>query len=306
MVGARSGNRSALAFISRYASFTKDTLCKGTDQAMARVAIQGLPGSNSDLAAKQHFGLDVQMLAENTIQDMIAALSSGSADYALLAVENSFAGSVQGAYETLLETDFRIQAEVILRVHHALLALPGQTIEGLGRVRSHPQALAQCIRFLDRYHLKPESWYDTAGAAKDLAGSDLLDVGVVASTQAAQLYGLAVIAERIEDTPFNFTRFFVLGHEAPGFGEYNKTSVVFATRHRPAALYSCLGEFAQRGINLTKIESRPRQNRPWEPIFFVDFEGHWQDESCQNALNGLLQHASFVKMLGSYPAQKTI
>jgi prephenate dehydratase len=104
---------------------------------------------------------------------------------------------------------------------------------------------------------------------------------------------------------FNFTRFFVLGHDDPPRGEYNKTSLVFATRHRPAALYECLGEFASRDINLTKIESRPRRNRPWEPVFYLDFEGHWQDPICQEALARLLQRASFVKMLGSYPAVKT-
>jgi prephenate dehydratase len=105
--------------------------------------------------------------------------------------------------------------------------------------------------------------------------------------------------------PFNYTRFFILGDDDPQPGEFNKTSIVFATRNRPAALYECLGEFATRGLNLTKIESRPRRNRPWEPIFFLDFEGHWHDPACQEAMARLLQRASFVKMLGSYPAVKT-
>ncbi|MFN8451730.1 MAG: hypothetical protein U0521_24845 [Anaerolineae bacterium] len=104
--------------------------------------------------------------------------------------------------------------------------------------------------------------------------------------------------------PFNYTRFFIIGDDDPPRSEFNKTSIVFATRNRPAALYECLGEFAARGLNLTKIESRPRRNRPWEPIFFLDFEGHWQDTNCQEALARLLQRASFVKMLGSYPAVK--
>jgi prephenate dehydratase len=116
---------------------------------------------------------------------------------------------------------------------------------------------------------------------------------------------LDVLATEIEDAQFNFTRFFALGHDDPPRGEFNKTSLVFATRNRPAALYECLGEFALRGLNLTKIESRPRRNRPWEPVFFLDFEGHWQDPLCQEALARLLQRASFVKMLGSYPAVKT-
>ena len=124
----------------------------------------------------------------------------------------------------------------------------------------------------------------------------------IASTLAAELYGLDIIEPNIEDVPHNFTRFFILGIEDAARAELNKTSLVFATRHRPAALYQCLGEFAERGINLTKIESRPRRNRPWEYIFYLDFEGHWQDSVCESALVALLRLASFVKMLGSYPA----
>src|SRR6185436_17214672 len=172
-------------------------------------------------------------------------------------------------------------------------------------VRSHPQALAQCEQFLSRNKLKALPWYDTAGAALDLSKDRAEGVGAVASELAGQLYGLDAIATQIEDVSFNFTRFFKLGHDDPVRGEYNKTSLVFATRHRPSALYDCLGEFATRGLNLTKIESRPRRNRPWEPVFYLDFEGHWQDPVCQEALARLLQRASFVKMLGSYPAVKT-
>jgi prephenate dehydratase len=178
-------------------------------------------------------------------------------------------------------------------------------LDDLKSVRSHPQALAQCEHFLRRYRLKAIPWYDTAGAARDLAQDSAPETGAIASELAGQLYGLDIIASNIEDVMFNFTRFFVLGHDDPPRGEYNKTSIVFATRHRPAALYECLGEFASRGINLTKIESRPRRNRPWEPVFYLDFEGHWQDPDCQEALARLLQRASFVKMLGSYPAVKT-
>ena len=127
-------------------------------------------------------------------------------------------------------------------------------------------------------------------------------VGAIASVLAAELYHLDVIEPNIEDVPHNFTRFFLLGLDDAERSEGSKTSLVFATRHRPAALYDCLGEFASRNINLTKIESRPRRNRPWEYIFYLDFEGHWQDPVCESALVALLRRASFVKMLGSYPA----
>jgi prephenate dehydratase len=270
------------------------------------VAFQGIKGANSELAIFQHFGDSaVETYPCTDLNVVFRALHAGQVAYALVPVENSFAGAVSGAYELLMDYDFRIQAEVILHVHHALLACPGVKIEDLKSVRSHPQALAQCERFLQRYNLKPIPWYDTAGAAKDLQQEAPDTIGAIANVKAAELYNLQIIAEQIEDVPFNFTRFFLLGNQDPARSDYNKTSLVFATRNKPSALYDCLGEFAARGLNLTKIESRPRRNRPWEPIFYLDFEGHWQDAACQEALTSLLQKASFVKMLGSYPAVKT-
>lgn len=269
------------------------------------VGFQGIRGANSELAIYQHFGTeDVDVYPCSDLNQLFESFHTGKVGHALVPVENAFAGAVNGTYELLMDYDVRIQAEVILHVHHALVALPGSNIETLDCVRSHPQALAQCERFLQRHSLKPISWYDTAGAAKDLSTEKSEGVGALATTRAAKIYGLDVLAESVEDVPFNFTRFLLLGHDDPEYSDYNKTSLVFATRHQPSALYDCLGEFAQRGLNLTKIESRPRRNRPWEPVFHVDFEGHWKDPEVQEALTALLQRASFVKMLGSYPAVK--
>ncbi len=268
------------------------------------VAIQGMHGAYSEQALRQHFGDTVDVYTCPTLSDLFTALDSGQAKYGLLPIENALAGAVNQAYELLMDYDFLIQADVILHVHHALLTMPGQKLENIHSVRSHPQALAQCEQFLKRNQLKPIPWYDTAGAALDLSKDKTEGVAAIASELAGQLYGLEALATEIEDVSFNFTRFFVLGHDDPQKGEYNKTSLVFATRHRPSALYDCLGEFATRGLNLTKIESRPRRNRPWEPVFYLDFEGHWQDPPCQEALLRLLQRASFVKILGSYPAVK--
>ena len=270
------------------------------------VAFQGIHGANSELAIRQHFGEAVQTMPCESLTDLFDAINAQRVSYALLPIENALAGAVAQAYELLMESDLRIQADVILHVHHALLAPPGVKLKDLKTVRSHPQALAQCEKFLRRHKLHPVAWYDTAGAAYDLAQENPPDgVGVLASELSAQLYGLDVLETQVEDVPFNFTRFFLLGHEEPPRGDYNKTSIVFATRHHPGALYECLGELATREINLTKLESRPRRNRPWEPVFFADFEGHWQDSACMEALARLLQRASFVKMLGSYPASKT-
>jgi len=269
------------------------------------IAFQGIKGANSELAIYQHFGDDVDIFPCADLSELFEAIQTQQVRYALVPVENSFAGAVNGAYELLMDYDFRIQGEVILHVHHALLALPGMQLHDIQKVISHPQALAQCDRFLQRHGLQPATWYDTAGAAKDLAIDKPANTGAIATTRAAELYNLHIVSDQIEDVPYNYTRFFILGNEDPIKAAYNKTSLVFATRNKPAALYECLGEFAERGLNLTKIESRPRRNRPWEPIFYLDFEGHWQDPACQQALTRLLQKASFVKMLGSYPAVKT-
>ncbi|MDQ7024803.1 MAG: prephenate dehydratase [Anaerolineae bacterium] len=271
-----------------------------------KVAFQGINGANSEIAIFQHYnGQKVKTEPLSELNELFEALRTQKVTYALVPVENSSAGAVMGAYELLMDYDFRIQAEVILHVHHALMVVPGTKFEDIQGVQSHPQALAQCERYLQQNSWKPIRWYDTAGAAKDLAANKPANTAALATTKAAELYGLEVLAEQVEDIPFNYTRFLLLGIDDPNPGEYNKTSVVFATRNRPSALYDCLGEFASRGLNLTKIESRPRRNRPWEPIFFVDFEGHWQEPNCQDALTRLLQRASFVKMLGSYPAVKT-
>jgi prephenate dehydratase len=128
---------------------------------------------------------------------------------------------------------------------------------------------------------------------------------VIASALAAELYDLEILDPGIEDLPFNYTRFFVLGLDDPPRSQRSKTSLIFTTRHQPGALYDSLGEFAQREINLTKIESRPRRNRPWQYLFYLDFEGHWQDTACEAALMSLLRRSSFVKLLGSYPAATT-
>jgi len=280
-------------------------LCKGVYTLGEVVAFQGIHGAYSEQAIRQHFGDKVDVYPCPGLSELFEAIQTGRVKYAMLPIENALAGAVSQAYELLTDSDLRIQADVILHVHHALLAPPGSKLEDLKYVRSHPQALAQCEHFLRRNKLAPSPWYDTAGSAYDLSKEPVEETGAIASELAGQLYNLDIIASNIEDVMFNFTRFFVLGHDDPPQGEYNKTSIVFATRHRPAALYDCLGEFASRGINLTKIESRPRRNRPWEPVFYLDFEGHWHDPICQEALARLLQRASFVKMLGSYPAVKT-
>ena len=184
------------------------------------------------------------------------------------------------------------------------MAPPGTTLAAVRRVRSHPQALIQCEATLRRMGLEPVEYYDTAGAARDLAAEPQPGLAAIASALAAETYGLDVLVHHLEDQDFNFTRFFVLGLEYPSRQDPSKTSIILTTRHVPGALYAALGELARRGINMTKIESRPRRNRPWHYLFYVDFEGHEEDEPVREALLGILKHASFLKVLGSYPAAK--
>ena len=272
---------------------------------MARVAFQGERGAYSEEAIRQHFGAEAECVPCRRFEDIFEAVESGAADFGMQPVENSTAGSINQAYDLLLDHDLRISGEVILRVRHALLALPGVSMEDVRRVRSHPQALAQCQRYLNGHGWVVETAYDTAGSARDLQAAPEKYVAVIASRLAAQVYGLEEIDYPIEDIANNYTRFFVLGREDPPKAERSKTSVVFSTRHVPGALYKCMGEFATRGINLTKIESRPRRDKLWHYVFYLDFEGHARDQQCADALAGLLQSSSFVKVLGSYEAAVT-
>jgi prephenate dehydratase len=271
---------------------------------MPTISFQGVAGAYSEEAIRQHFA-DAEVVPCRTFEGVFAAVEEGEADYGMLPIENSLAGSVLQAYELLMEHDLRVRTEAILRVRHNLLAAPGTEIADLKRVKSHPQALAQCERYLARRGLEAVPHFDTAGSARDLAENPEPGCGVIASALAAELYGLEILESGVEDLRFNYTRFFVLGLEDPPRAQRSKTSLIFTTRHHPGALYDSLGEFARRNINLLKIESRPRRNRPWQYLFYLDFEGHWQDPECETALMGLLRRSSFVKLLGSYPAATT-
>lgn len=270
--------------------------------APTTIAFQGELGAYSQEAILQHFGPQALTLACPTFSDIFAAVEEGRAAYGLLPVENSQAGSINQAYDLLLDHDLRVTGEVLLRVRHCLLAPPGVASADIRRVRSHPQALAQCERYLRNRGWQALPAYDTAGAARELAESREAGVAAIASALAGQAYGLEVLESGIEDSPDNTTRFFLLGRDEPPPAGRNKTSIVFATLHTPGALQRVLGEFASRGINLSKIESRPRRNRPWHYVFYVDFEGHWQDAAVHRALIGLLTSTAFLKLLGSYPA----
>ncbi|NDJ77527.1 MAG: prephenate dehydratase [Chloroflexi bacterium] len=266
------------------------------------VAFQGEHGAYSEEAIHRHFGDETATLPCETFTAIFQAIQRGEATNGMLPVENALAGTVAQAYELLMEHDFRVQAEYILPVKHYLLANAGTALDDVQRVKSHPQALAQCADTLRRRGWEAVAAYDTAGAACKLARAPEPHTAVIASELAGSMYGLIALERNIEDDPLNSTRFFVIGQEDAERCDRSKTSLVFGVRHRPKALYYCLGAFAQHNINLTKIESRPIRGRPWQYWFYLDFEGHWQDPNAEAALVELLRQASMVKMLGSYPA----
>ena len=272
---------------------------------MPTVAFHGIDGAHSQSAIFHFFGPETTTIGCKSLEGIFESVKSGRTDLGILPVENALAGSQPRAYELLMDYDLRIQAEVIMRIKHTLMALSGTTLADLKRVRSTPQSLAQCEKYISRHKLEQVPSFDTASSARDLAETPEPDLGVIANKLGAEIYNLDILQEEIEDASYNYTRFFVLGNQDAPKAQRSKTSLIFSARHLPGSLYHCLGEFAERGINLTKIESRPRRNKPWQYLFYLDFEGHWQEPKAEAALLGLLRQAGFVKMLGSYPMATT-
>jgi prephenate dehydratase len=274
-----------------------------------RVAFQGVAGAFSEEAALA-FAPDGTAIGFPSFEEAFAAALSGECDYACLPVENSLAGSINQTYDLLTDSVLTVVAERIVRVHHNLLVLPGTRIEDVKRVYSHPQALAQCVKFIRAHGLEAVTDFDTAGAAKLLSSKGTASDGnaAIASRRAAETYGLEILAEHIEDLSFNFTRFFVLGHdERPKvIGRAHKTSLVLATHHRPGDLVACLQVLPEHGVNMTKLESRPRRDKPWSYLFYIDLEGHITDPAVSAALTGMMRKAAFVKFIGSYPAAEPV
>lgn len=275
------------------------------------VAFQGVAGAYSEQAAFQHFGPSISTLPCRSFEDVFEAVDGGRAVFAMLPMENSQAGSINKSYDLLMEYDLRVHGETTLRVSHSLLALPNDdgSMPVVTRVRSHPQALAQCEKYIAAQGLAIEAGSDTAGSASEIAEEQIRGVGAICSKLAAQVYGLRVVATGIEDNKFNFTRFFVLAkgvnHQSC---QNSKTSVTFAVSDKPGSLVAALEEFGRRNVNIIKLESRPRR-RAMSPgfnyIFYLDFQGHHAEPNCAAALMGLLESCAFVKLLGSYEAGPT-
>lgn len=267
-----------------------------------RTGFQGELGAFSEMAVLAYFGDGAEPVPHGWFDDVFRAVDEGSCDYGMLPIENTLAGSIHVNYDLMQEHDLQIVGEIVLRIVHNLMAKPGVRPEELRRVQSHPKALEQCVRFFREHpSMQAETVYDTGGAAKMLGEGEERDVGVIASTRAADRYGLEILERGIEDNPQNYTRFLVLGREAePPEGERLKTSIVFSVPHEPGMLFKAMSVFALRDISINKIESRPLVGSPWEYLFYLDFEGHAESLLCSRALNHLREIAANFKLLGSY------
>ncbi|HET7147850.1 MAG TPA: prephenate dehydratase [Candidatus Nitrosopolaris sp.] len=263
-----------------------------------RVAFQGEPGSYSEIATIQYFG-NSNLVPLKSLQEVFDGLSHGDVDFGVVPIENSIEGSVNETYDLLLDTDFVVSGEIYLRVRHCLIVNKGGG-PNIRSVYSHPQALAQCRHYLQARKLAAVAAYDTAGAVKMIKQKQYMDVAAIASSRAAELYEMDILEEGIEDSKNNFTRFLIISKTRTKSTGHDGTSMIFSVKHIPGALYSILEEFANRKINLTKIESRPTKEKPWEYYFYVDFEGHINDKIINETVQSITKKAAFIKILGSY------
>jgi prephenate dehydratase len=263
-----------------------------------RLAYQGEPGAYSEAAALQYGGPQAETLPCKSFEDVFDAVSRKKATHGVVPLENSIGGTIHRNYDLLLDHDLTISGEVELDVVHCLQALPGTKVSDVKTVYSHPQALAQCERYLKDLGANVEAVYDTAGGAKLVAEKKLANAAALASRRAAEVFGLEVLQEAVQDFEFNITRFAIIGGAPPP--DANKTTIVFALPSTPGALFKALSVFALRDINLTKLESRPMRGRPWEYLFYVEVDAPRSDLGCARALTHLAEFARWTRVLGTY------
>jgi chorismate mutase/prephenate dehydratase len=273
--------------------------CRALEQTLA-IAYLGPAGTYTEAAALKHFGSSVTTVAAATIDDAFREVESGRCQFGVVPVENSIEGSVNQTLDRFVDSPLKACAEVTLPIHHHLLS-KATSLEGIGTVYAHAQALAQCRRWLDRNLPRAQRVAAASnGEAARLAGTDAA-AAAIAGLGAAEIYGLASLAANIEDDPSNTTRFLVIGGAIPGPSGADKTALVFATANEAGALHRALGVFAANGLSMVRIESRPSRRGNWEYLFFVDILGHVEDPAVTKAIGEFAAHTRMVKLLGSFP-----
>jgi prephenate dehydratase len=275
---------------------------------ISRVGFQGEHGAYSEAAIFKHYGPSIETVPSRTIREVFNLTEASGVDVGVVPIENSIEGSVYETYDMLLTSGVKVVGEIVLRVVHCLISLPSARLKDIKVIYSHPQALAQCRGFIASLQAEPIVTYDTAGSAKMIMDKRLNDCGAIASEKAAEIYGLKVLKNGIEDYGRNYTRFLVISRYQTSSNNArirnsaeSKTSILFSVTHKPGSLYKVLEVFAKENVNMTKIESRPTRQRPWEYYFFVDFEGHESDKKSSRVLREMVERTVFLKVLGSYP-----
>nr|VFK39160.1 MAG: chorismate mutase [Candidatus Kentron sp. SD]VFK39809.1 MAG: chorismate mutase [Candidatus Kentron sp. SD] len=276
--------------------------CRALQKTLS-IAFLGPRGTFTEVAALRHFGQSVKTVPFDAIDAVFREVESGNCDYGVVPVENSTEGVVNHTLDVFVRSPLLICGEVMLRIHHHLLALPSEDsdITRIEKVYSHQQALAQCRQWLDRY-LPKVNQIDVASNAEGARRASLeLSAAAIASGVAAEIYGLCTLVSNIEDEPNNTTRFLVIGSQKVPYTGKDKTSLLLSVKDRPGALFGLIEPFARRKVSMTRIESRPARSDLWKYVFFVDIEGHAEDPRIAEALQEIEQNTIFFKVLGSYP-----
>lgn len=270
------------------------------DTQKARVVFQGAEGAYSQAAMDKYFGESVNSFHVDTFRDAMSAIDEGSADFAVLPIENSTAGMVSEIYDLLVEFENYIVGEQIIKIEHCLLGLPGTDLSEVKTVYSHPQSLMQSARFLQGYDWRQISMQNNAFAAQKVKNDGDKTQVAVASEYAGRIYGLEVLQKGINQAENNSTRFIIVTNQKIFRKDAHKISICFEVPHQSGSLYHMLSHFIYNNLNMCKIESRPIEDRTWEYRFFVDFEGNLADSAVKNALRGLRDEARNMKILGNY------
>lgn len=267
----------------------------------ARIVYQGEEGANSQQAMKEYFGGTADGMHVETWRDAMEIIARGDADYAVLPIENSSAGSVSENYDLLMEYDNVIVGEQIIKIDHCLLGLPESALSDITRVYSHPQALMQCSRYLQEHReWEKQSVKNTAVAAKWVREHGKMNEAAIASKPNAKIYGLKVLKEEFQNNVNNSTRFVIVAGKKIFAEHAKKISICFEIPHESGTLYHALSHFIYNNLNMNKIESRPIQKTNWEYRFFLDIEGNLNDSAVKNALRGLTEETAKLKILGNY------
>ncbi len=266
----------------------------------ARVVFQGAEGAFSQAAMHQYFGKGINSFHVDTFRDAFVAIEEGSADFAVLPIENSTAGIVNEIYDLLVEYENYIVGEQIIRIEHCLLGLPGTKMDEIETVYSHPQSLMQSARFLSEHNWRQVSLPNNAFAARKVAEEGDRSQAAIAGEYAGEVYGLEVLKKPVNWSDTNSTRFIIITNQKIFRKDAKKVSICFEVPNESGSLYNMLSHFIYNHLNMTKIESRPLEGRNWEYRFFIDFDGNLEDSAVKNALRGLREEARNMRVLGNY------